>query len=153
MTGGLRPGCLVCAAVGEQATTEGDHPHGCETKWDWVELPCTPWLAAGRDSDARLLVGSLSFSSRSRGVFADSEEQSQLIDAVQRRDAWGAVADGTGMAGSDVRIRFARLQVAEPGGEFDGTRQRRGLSEFSGNDFYVTHDVGDTDTLQFVTRR
>lgn len=79
---GLRPGCLVCATVSERATTEIDHPPGEETQWDWVELPGAPWLDPGRD--AHLLVGSLSFSSKSRAVFADTEEQPQTIDGLAR---------------------------------------------------------------------
>jgi transposase len=79
---GLRPRCEVCAEVGDRATIEIDHPPGAETQWDWVELPGAPWLEPGQD--AHLLVGSLSFSSKFRAVFADSEEQPQTIDGLWR---------------------------------------------------------------------
>ena len=79
---GLRPRCEVCVEVGERATIEIEHPAGEETQWDWVELPGAPWLEPG--AHAHLLVGSLSFSSRSRAVFADREEQAHLIDGLWR---------------------------------------------------------------------
>jgi transposase len=79
---GLRPTCLVCAQVGDRATIEIDHPPGEETQWDWVELPGAPWLVDG--AMAHLLVASLSFSSKTRGVFCDSEDQAHLIDGIWR---------------------------------------------------------------------
>lgn len=79
---GLRPRCLVCAGVGERATIEIDHPPGEETQWDWCELPGAPWLEAGHD--AHLLVGALSFSSKTRAVLCESEDQAHLIEGIER---------------------------------------------------------------------
>jgi transposase len=77
---GLRPRCVTCQGVSARATIDIDHPPGDETQWDWVELPGAPWLAEGRN--ANLLVGTLPFSGRARGVFADTQEQPQLIEAI-----------------------------------------------------------------------
>ena len=78
----LRPVCAACAAgTGDVATTEIEHPAGEETQWDWVELPGAPWLDGGT---AMLLVGSLSHSSRSRGVFCDETDQAHTFDGIDR---------------------------------------------------------------------
>ena len=79
---GLRPACPDCAGVAGRATIDIDHPPGDECQFDWLELPGAPWLPVG--ADAHLLVGSLPFSSRTRAVFADSEEQPQTIDGLWR---------------------------------------------------------------------
>jgi len=60
-----------------RATIEIDHPPGEEIQWDWVELGEAPW----RD-DAHLLVGSLPCSGKFRGLFAGSEDQPHLIEAM-----------------------------------------------------------------------
>lgn len=78
----LRPVCAACAAgSGEVATIEIDHPAGVWTQWDWVELPGAPWLEGGT---AQLLVGSLSHSSRSRGVCCDETDQAHTFDGIDR---------------------------------------------------------------------
>jgi hypothetical protein len=43
----------------------------------WNELPL-PWS----DGDAHLLKGTLAYSGQTRGVFADSEDQAHLIEAI-----------------------------------------------------------------------
>jgi transposase len=73
----LRPHCEACAGVKGRATIEIEHPPGEEIQWDWVEFGESPW----RD-DAHLLVGSLPCSGRFRGMFADSEDQPHLIEAI-----------------------------------------------------------------------
>ena len=75
---GLRPHCEACAGVKGRATIEIEHPPGEEIQWDWVELPEPPW----GDDDAHLLVGSLPCSGKFRGVFAESEDQPHLIEAM-----------------------------------------------------------------------
>jgi transposase len=77
---GLRPVCVTCKGVSARATIDIDHPPGDETQWNWVELPGTSWLAEG--ANANLLVGTLPFSGRARGVFADSQDQPHLIEAI-----------------------------------------------------------------------
>ena len=75
---GLRPHCEACAGVKGRATIEIEHPPGEEIQWDWVELPEPPW----GDDDAHLLVGALPCSGKFRGVFAESEDQAHLIEAM-----------------------------------------------------------------------
>jgi hypothetical protein len=60
-----------------QATIEIEHPPGEEIQWDWDELPEAPW-----GEDAHLLLGSLPCSGKFRGVFAESEDQPHLIEAL-----------------------------------------------------------------------
>jgi transposase len=73
----LRPHCEACAGVKGRATIDIEHPPGEEIQWDWDELGEAPW-----GEDAHLLVGSLPFSGRFRGVFAESEDQPHLIEAI-----------------------------------------------------------------------
>lgn len=74
---GLRPHCEACAGVKGRATIEIEHPPGDETQWDWLELPAVSWC-----EDPHLLVGSLPCSGKFRGVFAESEDQGHLIEAM-----------------------------------------------------------------------
>src|SRR5256886_2470357 len=79
---GLRPDCDRCAGNRSRATIEIDHEPGEEIQWDWEELPA-PW-----GGTAYLLQGRLPFSGRTRGVFAESDDQPHLaegIDGVLRR--------------------------------------------------------------------
>ena len=99
----LRPHCEACAGVRGRETIEIPHPPGAETQWDWDELPGAPWGA-----DAHLLLGSLPFSGKFRGAFAECEDQPQLvqgIDAVLRR-----------LGGTARAWRFDRMAtVVDPG--------------------------------------
>ena len=81
---GLRPRCERCAAAGvpdEFAVI--DHDPGAETQWDWLELPNPP---AGWECGkmAHLLVGSLPYSGKWRGVLATAEDQAHLISALHK---------------------------------------------------------------------
>jgi transposase len=100
---GLRPRCGACAGVKGRPTIEIEHPPGEEIQWDWLELPDAPWGGV-----AHLLVGTLSYSGRFRAVFAESEEQPQLVEAldgVLRR-----------LSGTARRWRFDRMAtVCNPG--------------------------------------
>ena len=73
----LRPHCEACAGVKGRATIEIEHPPGEEIQWDWDELGEAPW-----GDDAHLLLGSLPCSGRFRGVFAESEDQPHLVEAM-----------------------------------------------------------------------
>jgi transposase len=80
---GLRPHCEACSGVKGRETIEIDHPAGEEIQWDWFERRRSPWGAT-----AYVLLGTLSYSGRSRGVLAESMDQAHLIeamDAVLRR--------------------------------------------------------------------
>ncbi len=98
----LRPHCEACDGVKGRATIEIEHPPGEEIQWDWDELPEAPW-----GGDAHLLVGSLPCSGKFRGVFAESEDQAHLIEAmdgVLRR-----------LGGNARRWRFDRMAtVVDP---------------------------------------
>jgi transposase len=98
----LRPHCEACHGVKGRATIEIEHPPGEEVQWDWVELPEAPW-----GGDAHLLEGSLPCSGKFRGVFAESEDQPHLIEAmdgVLRR-----------LGGNARRWRFDRMAtVVDP---------------------------------------
>jgi transposase len=79
----LRPRCEACAGVKGRPTIEIAHPSGEEIQWDWLELPGAPW-----GGEAHLLVGTLSHSGKCRAVFAEGEDQAQLVaalDGVLRR--------------------------------------------------------------------
>ena len=81
---GLRPRCERCAAAGvpdEFAVI--DHDPGAETQWDWLELPNPPasWECGKM---AHLLVGSLPYSGKWRGVLAEAEDQAHLIAALHQ---------------------------------------------------------------------
>jgi len=101
----LRPVCPACTSSGV-ATTEITHPAGEETQWDWVELPGAPWLAG---DTAFLLVGVLAYSSRFRGSFAESMEQPQTFDAIDRTLAR--------LGGVTRRWRFDRMATVVTIGE------------------------------------
>lgn len=98
----LRPHCEACAGVKGRATIEIEHPPGEEVQWDWDELGAAPW-----GGDAHLLVGSLPCSGKFRAVFAESEDQAHLIEAmdgVLRR-----------LGGTARRWRFDRMAtVVDP---------------------------------------
>ncbi len=109
---GLRPHCEPCAGVRGRATIEIEHPRGDEIQWDWFERRRAPW-----GGTAHVLLGTLPYSGRVRGVISTSEDQPHLIEAldgVLRRlggttPAWRTdrlttvIVPGTG----DVQASFA----------------------------------------------
>lgn len=112
----LRPVCPACeAGSGRVPTTEIAHPAGEETQWDWVELAEAPWLDGGT---AMLLVGSLAYSSRTRGVFCDEVDQPHTFDGIDRTVAR--------LGGVTRRWRFDRMGTVVTIGESD-----RVLSSFA----------------------
>jgi transposase len=74
---GLRPHCEACAGVKGRDTVIIDHPPGEETQWDWFERRKSPW-----GTTAYVLLGSLSYAGRTRGVITESTDQPHLIDAM-----------------------------------------------------------------------
>lgn len=81
---GLRPPCEQCHPAKGRPVAVIAHPPGEETQWDWVELPDPPEGWDGYGKTAYLLVGSLSHSSKWRGVLCESTDQPQLVDAQYR---------------------------------------------------------------------
>jgi transposase len=78
---GLRPRCEACAGVKGRATVDIEHPPGAEIQWDWVELGECPWEPA---VEVFLLVGSLSYSSKSRGWLSYGMDQPHLIEGIDQ---------------------------------------------------------------------
>lgn len=79
----LRPHCEACKGVCGRDTIEIDHPAGEEIQWDWFERRKAPWGGVGY-----VLLGTLPYSGRSRGVIAPATDQAHLVeamDAVLRR--------------------------------------------------------------------
>jgi transposase len=76
-TRGLRPHCEACHGVEGRQTIEIEHPPGEEIQWDWFERRRAPW-----GGTAYVLLGTLSHSSRTRGVLAESTDQAHLIEAI-----------------------------------------------------------------------
>lgn len=74
---GLRPHCEACAGVKGRPTIEIPHLPGDELQWDWQEFRNTPW-----GEPTYLLNGTLSHSSKGRGVFAESMDQAHLVEAI-----------------------------------------------------------------------
>jgi transposase len=73
----LRPHCPACAGLRAHPTIEIPHEPGEEIQWDWLEFEQTPW-----GEKAHLFNGTLPFSGRTRGVFADAEDQAHLVEAI-----------------------------------------------------------------------
>lgn len=76
---GLRPHCEACAGVSGRDTIEIAHPPGEEMQWDWFERRNAPW-----GGTCYVLLGTLPFSSRVRGVIAESLDQPHLIEAIDK---------------------------------------------------------------------
>ena len=74
---GLRPHCEACAGVGGRDTIEIAHPAGEEIQWDWFERRKAPWGGVGY-----VLLGTLPYSGRTRGVLAPATDQAHLIEAM-----------------------------------------------------------------------
>lgn len=80
---GLRPHCEACDGVRGRETIDIAHPAGEEIQWDWFERRNAPW-----GGTAYVLLGTLPYSGRTRGVIAPGMDQAHLIeamDAVLRR--------------------------------------------------------------------
>ncbi len=76
---GLRPHCEACQGVKGRDTIEIDHPAGEEIQWDWFERRKAPW-----GQTAYVLLGTLPYSGRIRGVLAESMDQAHLIEAMDQ---------------------------------------------------------------------
>jgi transposase len=74
---GLRPHCEACDGVRQRDTIEIDHPAGEEIQWDWFERRRAPW-----GGTANVLLGTLPYSGRTRGVLAGSTDQPHLIEGI-----------------------------------------------------------------------
>jgi len=77
----LRPRCEACEGVKGRATVDIEHEPGVEIQWDWVELGMCPWDPT---AEVFLLVGSLSYSSKSRGWLTHSMDQPHLIEGIEQ---------------------------------------------------------------------
>ena len=77
----LRPRCEACEGVKGRATVDIDHPPGGEVQWDWDELGTCPWDPT---TEVFMLVGSLSYSSKSRGWLTYSMDQPHLIEGIDQ---------------------------------------------------------------------
>jgi transposase len=73
----LRPHCEACQGVTGRETIEIAHPAGEEIQWDWFERRRAPW-----GGTAYVLLGTLPYSGRTRGVLAESLDQAHLIEAI-----------------------------------------------------------------------
>ena len=73
----LRPHCEACRGVTGRATIQIDHPPGAEVQWDWFERRRAPW-----GGTAYVLLGSLPYSGRVRGVLAEALDQPHLVEAM-----------------------------------------------------------------------
>jgi transposase len=74
---GLRPHCEACSGVRGRETTEIEHRPGDEIQWDWFERRKSPW-----GGTAYVLLGTLPYSGRSRGVLCPATDQAHLVEAV-----------------------------------------------------------------------
>ena len=75
--GGLRPHCEACSGVTGRDTIEIAHPSGEEVQWDWFERRKSPW-----GGTAYVLLGTLPYSGRSRGVICPATDQAHLVEAM-----------------------------------------------------------------------
>ena len=73
---GLRPHCEACAGVKGREYIEISHPPGEEIQWDWFHRRA-PW-----GGTANILLGTLSYSGKVRGVLAEHLDQAHLIEAM-----------------------------------------------------------------------
>jgi transposase len=74
---GLRPHCEACEGVGGRESIEIDHLAGEEIQWDWFERRRAPW-----GGTAFVLLGTLPYSGRTRGVLAPATDQAHLVEAM-----------------------------------------------------------------------
>ncbi len=80
---GLRPVCQQCRSATDRANAIIAHEPGDETQWDWLDLPDPPafW---GWGRTARLLVGSLAYSSKWRASLEPATDQPHLVQGLDR---------------------------------------------------------------------
>jgi transposase len=80
---GLRPVCQQCRSATERSNAIIPHDPGDETQWDWLDLPNPPesW---GWGRTARLLVGSLAYSSKWRASLEPATDQPHLVAGLDR---------------------------------------------------------------------
>ncbi|MGH9171568.1 MAG: IS21 family transposase, partial [Acidimicrobiales bacterium] len=76
-TAALRPHCEACSGVRGRDTIEIPHPPGEEIQWDWFERRRSPWGGIGY-----VLLGTLPYSGRTRGVIAPVTDQAHLVEAM-----------------------------------------------------------------------
>lgn len=108
----LRPRCEACEGVKGRATVDIEHPPGAEIQWDWVELGVCPWDPT---EEVFLLVGSLSYSSKTRGWLSYGTDQPHLIegiDAVLRRLGGTAKTWRTDRMATVINPATDRLQAS-----------------------------------------
>jgi transposase len=74
---GLRPHCEACSGVTGRDTIEIAHPPGEEVQWDWFERRKSPW-----GGTAYVLLGTLPYSGRGRGVICPATDQAHLVEAM-----------------------------------------------------------------------
>ena len=74
---GLRPHCEACSGVTGRDTIEIAHPSGEDVQWDWFERRKSPW-----GGTAYVLLGTLPYSGRSRGVICPATDQAHLVEAM-----------------------------------------------------------------------
>ena len=74
---GLRPHCEACDGVRGRDTIEIHHDAGEEIQWDWFERRAAPW-----GGTAYVLLGTLPYSGRTRGVIAPATDQAHLVEAM-----------------------------------------------------------------------
>jgi hypothetical protein len=88
---GLRPRCEACCGVSGRETIEIEHPPGEQMQRDWFERRKAPW-----GGTAYVLLGTLPYSSRVRGVLAESLDQPHLSKGSMRCCAATAAPHGFG---------------------------------------------------------
>ena len=80
---GLRPVCEQCRSATDRPNAIIEHDPGDETQWDWLDLPDPP-ASWGWGRTARLLVGSLSHSSKWRASLEPATDQPHLVQGLDR---------------------------------------------------------------------
>ncbi len=80
---GLRPVCAACRSATDRPNAIIEHDPGDETQWDWLDLPDPP-ASWGWGRTARLLVGSLAYSSKWRASLEPSTDQPHLVQGLDR---------------------------------------------------------------------
>ena len=74
---GLGPHCQACTGVRGRATIQTTHPPGAEHQWDWFERRQAPW-----GGTAYVLLATLPYSGRVRGMLTGAVDQPHLVEAM-----------------------------------------------------------------------